>query len=70
MTTALWWPLDPDYINDPYPHLRRLREAAPCWRSLIGGFLVTRYRDVDRILRDFKCFVSRSDTTAAAQPTA
>ncbi len=50
-----WWPLDAGYINDPYPHLRRLREAAPCCRSsLIGGFLVTRYRDVDRILRDFK----------------
>lgn len=53
MTT--WQPLDPDYINDPYPHLRRLREATPCCRSsLIGGVLVTRYRDVDRILRDFQ----------------
>ena len=58
MTT--WSPLDPDYINDPYPQLRRLREAAPCCRSsLIGGVLVTRYRDVDRILRDFKRFVCR-----------
>lgn len=71
MTT--WSPLDPDYINDPYPHMRRLREAAPCCRSsLIGGVLVTRYRDVDRILRDFKRFVccrhhSRSPTTGSGR---
>ena len=54
---VVWWPLDPYYINDPYPHLRRLREAAPCYHSsLTGEYLVTCYREVERILRDFKGF--------------
>ena len=59
-----WWPLDASYLNDPYPYLHRLRETAPCHHcSLTGGVLVTRYQDVDRILRDFKGFRSghRSD---------
>ncbi len=52
-----WWPLGANYLNDPYPDLRRLREAGPCLRcSLTGGVLVTRYRDVDRVLRDYKAF--------------
>ena len=59
-----WWPLDASYLDDPYPYLHRLRETAPChYCSLAGGVLVTRYQDVDRILRDFKGFRSghRSD---------
>ncbi len=52
-----WWPLDASYLDDPYPYLHRLRETAPChYCSLAGGVLVTRYQDVDRILRDFKGF--------------
>ena len=54
-----WWPLDASYLDDPYPYLHRLRETAPCHHcSLTGGVLVTRYQDVDRILRDFKGFRS------------
>ena len=52
-----WWPLGASYLADPYPDLRRLREAGSCLRcSLTGGVLVTRYRDVDRVLRDYKAF--------------
>ena len=52
-----WWPLGANYLADPYLDLRRLRETAPCLRcSLTGGVLVTRYRDVDRILRDYEAF--------------
>ena len=52
-----WWPLGASYLADPYPDLRRLRETAPCLRcSLTGGVLVTRYQDVDRILRDYEAF--------------
>ncbi len=52
-----WWPLGASYLADPYPDLRRLRETAPCLRcSLTGGVLVTRYHDVDRILRDYGAF--------------
>ena len=52
-----WWPLGASYLADPYPDLRRLRETAPCLRcSLTGGVLVTRYREVDRVLRDYEAF--------------
>ena len=52
-----WWPLDPDYLADPYPMLRRLRETDPCHRSTATGYvLVSRYEDVDRILRDHNRF--------------
>ena len=52
-----WWPLARDYLADPYPALRRLRETDPCHFSpLTRMALVSRYRDVDRILRDHKRF--------------
>lgn len=52
-----WWPLGSSYLADPYPTLRRLRETDPCHRgTLTGGVLVSRYRDVNRILRDYKHF--------------
>ena len=52
-----WWPLDPDYLADPYPMLRRLRETDPCHRSTATGYvLVSRYEDVDRLLRDHERF--------------
>lgn len=52
-----WWPLARDYLANPYPALRRLRETDPCHFSpLTRMALVSRYRDVDRILRDHKRF--------------
>ena len=32
-----WYPLDSDYIADPYPTYRRLRERDPYHRSLLTG---------------------------------
>ncbi len=52
-----WYPLDSDYIADPYPTYRRLRERDPYHRSLLTGMLVvSRYEDVDAILRDHQRF--------------
>ncbi|MBM3646355.1 MAG: cytochrome P450 [Alphaproteobacteria bacterium] len=45
-------PLDPDFIVDPYPYYRRLREAAPVLRTPQGFWLITRYHDVALALRD------------------
>lgn len=65
-----WWPLGRKYLADPYPALRRLREADPCHRSdLARHFLVSRYRDVDRILRDHKRF-RNSDPEPPRRPSA
>ena len=52
-----WWPLAPGYLADPYPALRQLREKDPCHASpLTRMVLVSRYQDVDRILRDHRRF--------------
>ena len=52
-----WWPLGASYLADPYPDLRRLRETAPGHHcTLTGGVLVSRYQDVERILRDYEAF--------------
>ena len=45
-------PLDPAFIADPYPTYRRLRETAPVWQSPLGMWIVTRYADAERVLRD------------------
>src|SRR5215470_10490112 len=45
-------PLDPDFIADPYPFYRRLRETAPVFKTPHGFWLITRYEDVAFILRD------------------
>lgn len=48
-----WSPLSPGYIADPYPTLRRLRERDPVhWSALANQYLVARYDDIDRVLRD------------------
>ena len=56
---VVWNPFDPDYIADPYPACRRLRERDPCHYSLLTGMLIlSRYKDVDEILRDHRRFGS------------
>lgn len=46
-------PSDPDFLRDPYPTYARLRAEAPIlWHAPWDAFVVTRYRDVDRLLRD------------------
>jgi len=45
-------PLDPAFIADPYPFYRRLREAAPVFKTPQGFWLITRYEDAAFVLRD------------------
>ena len=52
-----WWPLAPSMIADPYPAYRKLRDRAPVHYSILTRqFVVSRYADVDRILRDHRNF--------------
>lgn len=44
---------DPAFIDDPYPTLSRLREAAPVFRNeQTGHWMLTRFADVHETLRD------------------
>jgi cytochrome P450 len=45
-------PLDPAFIRDPYPTYRMLRENTPIWRSPLGLWVLSRYRDIAALLKD------------------
>ena len=53
----VWDALDPQFIADPYPKYRELRERDPFHYSpLTGSIATSRYEDVDATLRDFRRF--------------
>ena len=54
---VVWFPLDPDFIANPYPTYKELRERDPYHPSpLTGAMVVSKYDDVDAILRNYKIF--------------
>jgi pimeloyl-[acyl-carrier protein] synthase len=51
---SLFHLLDPDVLADPYPLYHRLRAEHPVfWDPYMHAWVVTRYADVIRVLRDF-----------------
>ncbi len=44
-------PFSPEFIANPYPQYARLREAGAVIKVPFGGWMVTRYEPVDRMLR-------------------
>ncbi len=54
---VVWYPLAPGFLADPYPDYRQLRERDPYHYSpLTKSLVLTRYEDVDAILRNHKEF--------------
>ena len=52
---GLYHLLDPEVLADPYPLYRRLREEAPVlWDPYLHTWVVTRYRDVEHVLREYR----------------
>ena len=52
--SSLFHLLDPDVLADPYPLYHRLQNESPVfWDSYMHSWVVTRYADVVRVLRDF-----------------
>ncbi len=45
-------PLEPGYVEDPFPHLAEMRAADPVHHSLIERWILFRYDDVFQLLRD------------------
>lgn len=54
-------PLDPDFRRDPHPYLARLRASDPVHLTPIGIWRLTRYADVERLLRDVPNGVRMAD---------
>ncbi len=59
-TDLIWNPLDSDFIADPYPYYQRLQDEDPVHRTQVGPLLVTRYDDVNEVLRNPRTSVERS----------
>jgi cytochrome P450 len=45
-------PMDPEFLENPYPMYHRLRREAPVYQSPLGFWVLTRYEDVVAALRD------------------
>jgi cytochrome P450 len=57
-----WNPWLPEVRRDPYPTYRRLRETAPVVRApLLGAWIVSRYDDVEHVLRSPHFTTDRQD---------
>jgi cytochrome P450 len=50
--------LPADFIDDPFPYYRALREHDPVHRMPDGAWLITRWRDCDAVYRDARVFSS------------
>jgi cytochrome P450 len=50
--------LPADFIDDPFPYYRALREHDPVHRMPDGAYLITRWRDCDTVYRDARTFSS------------
>ncbi|MEJ0076099.1 MAG: cytochrome P450 [Alphaproteobacteria bacterium] len=50
--------LPADFIDDPFPYYRALREHDPVHRMPDGAYLITRWRDCDAVYRDARIFSS------------
>jgi len=49
---ATFNPFDPEFAQDPYPQWRLLREHDPVHQTPIGFWVLSRYEDVHRFVRD------------------
>jgi cytochrome P450 len=54
-------PLSPEFRDDPYPLLARLRQHDPVNETPVGIFRLTRYRDVVRMLKEVPSGVRMAD---------
>ncbi|RLE25766.1 MAG: cytochrome P450 [Actinobacteria bacterium] len=54
-------PLQPGYVETPYPHLAELREHDPVHLSLMGQWILFEHQDVFTLLRDPAMSVSDSN---------
>ncbi len=48
----LWDPHSPAWLENPYPYYARLRNTDPIHAAQTGEWIVTRYSDVSRLLKD------------------
>jgi cytochrome P450 len=52
LSAPVFDPFTPGFTDDPYPHYAELRDGAPIHQHPMGFWLLTRYDDVSRLLRE------------------
>ena len=69
MTASGYDPLRPEVQADPYPYYELLRREAPVHHvESLGGYAVSRYDDVRRVLHDSRTFSSEAMADLVARP--
>jgi cytochrome P450 len=69
LTTFRFDPSHRDFINDPYPTYRTLRDEAPAYfDGTTGCWLISRYQDVARALADTATFSSAKGNSIVDSP--
>ena len=68
MPTTTFDPMADPFLEDPYPQFRRFVESQPVfWSAELGYWVVSRYVDVRRVLREHETF-SASNALAPTAP--
>jgi cytochrome P450 len=60
---VLFNPFEPGFFEDPYPHYTALRAREPVHHSPLGSWVLTRYDDCIRVLRDPSLSVVEANAT-------
>ena len=64
-TTAVYNPFEPGFLDDPYPQFAALRVEDPVHESPLGFWVLSRYADVHRFLRDPSLSVEERNAVAS-----
>lgn len=69
MTVAAFDPFGGSFLQDPYPHFAEFLSNRPVfWSEELGYWVVSRYEDCRRILRDFESFSASNALSPLVPP--
>ena len=71
MSTTTFDPFGETFLADPYPEFARLRTAAPVfWSPVLQYWVVSRYADCKRVLREYTTFSAANSLAPVTPPCA
>jgi len=71
MSTATFDPFGETFLADPYPEFARLRTVAPVfWSPVLRYWVVSRYADCKRVLREYTTFSAANSLSPVTPPCA
>jgi cytochrome P450 len=71
MSTTAFDPFGETFLADPYPEFARLRTAAPVfWSPVLRYWVVSRYADCKRVLREYSTFSAANSLAPVTPPCA